>query len=319
MHEIPIEKNIYEKEKGLNVRVRSFYFRHAEKASAAIVNTGGTGMSRAAISEKGREESVELGKELPKPAEHGYKIAWSKNPRTIETTEAMAEGYLGGEERRKFKTRKRTALSEDYIPKPLYGPYVAKWEANKKKMMEDMGIKPEDFKNLSSTKQAEIAEKSEEPVVEEWIDNPESELTKIYPPETAAAHSAVLVRRDVNTPERLKSGSAIDFFRGTHKTVTEPLLMRILVDEKGGKPEKLSDIGGALGLNDGWELNSFTDENGEKRVKIIMYRANKTGENHLFLYNKNEYGVDLEELNRLAVLGVKLEKEREQKNVDKKV
>ena len=298
----------YEKPKGLDVRVRSFYFRHAEKANAAIVNTGGTGMSRAAISEKGREESVGLGKELPEPVEHGYKIAWSKNPRTLETIEAMAEGYLKGEERRKFTTRKRTALSEDYIPKPLYGPYVAKWEVNKKKMMEERGIKPEDFKNLSPTEQAEIAEKSEEPVVTEWIDNPESELAKIYPPETAAAHSAVLVRRDANTPERLKSSSAIDFFRGTHKTVTEPLLMRILLDEKGKTPEKLSDIGGALGLNDGWELDSFTDENGEKKLKIIMYRADKTGEKPV--YHKKEFGVDSDELNRLADLGVKLEKEK---------
>lgn len=311
------KENIFSKpekqEKGLNVKVRSFYFRHAEKASGIVGS--GSNLSKSLISEKGKEDSIELGKHIENPARDGYKIGWSGNERTLQTGEAETEGYLGEEERKKFVTREKLELSEKNIPKEAGELYFSMWGENKKKILDELGIKTEDYEKLSPDKQAEIAEKAEEPVTSEWVDNNESELAKLYPQEKAAAHIAVLVRRDIKTPEKLVSGSSVDLFRITHKTITEPLLMKIIILENGEKPKKLEDIGGSLGLNEGWEIDSMTDENGEKSVKLFLYRVGKfEGE---LGYIKKEYNIDLEELERLADLGVELENRRMEEKLKK--
>lgn len=295
----------YEKPYGLNVKVRNFYLRHAEKASGIVGQDGK--ISKSTLSKRGEEESKILGEQLPFPAKHGFKIKWSSFQRTLETGEAKTKGYLGEEERRKFITRKDVTLLDPYAPQECRDLYLKKWQSNKLAIMKDMGIE-EEYDKLSTDQQAEIAERAEEPVTEEWLDNKDSELAKLYSPEEAAARLAVLVRRDIKMPKRLKSGSEVDLFRVTHKTITEPLLMKILILPNGGKPKKLKDIGGSLGLNEGWEINSFTNDEGKKEVKLFLYRVDRSGESPK--YEKQEYKIDLEELNRLADLGVGLKNER---------
>jgi len=292
-------------EYGKNILVRSRYFRHAQKASGAVGE--GATISTSSISEKGRVESVELGSQLERPALDGYKIAWSGNPRTLETGKAVAEGYLGDEKRKEFNANEKKLLgnyTEDYAKWTEI--YIAKWEKNKTDLMNSRGIDPLKYKELTPDEQMEIAEAAEEPVISEWLENSDGELAQAFSPEQTAAQVAVQVRRDIRMPEKLKSGSEIDLFRITHKTITEPLLMKILVLENGQKPDKLSDIGGSLSLNDGFEFESSTDEKGKPKVKFIMYRTDRLGEQPV--YNKHEYAVDLAELNRLADLGINLDK-----------
>ncbi len=290
----------YEKPYGLDVLVRSFYFRHAEKASGNVGTE--SGFSTSNISERGRSESAILGEQLPETAADGLKIAWSGSERTKETAEAMVSGLQKAEEKM-FKTREKSKLGVyDYGSKEFADVYLKMWNSNKIAILKEMKISENDYNELDTNEQAKIAEKAEESVIQRWLDNPESELAKLSPPEVAAAHLAIFVRKNINMPQKLKSGSKVDLLGVTHKTITEPLLMRIIKLDNGGHLEKLEDIGGSLGLNEGWEVDSFVDEEGEKRVRLFVYRVDRSGD--MPKYIKQEYCVDLEELDRLAELGL---------------
>ena len=174
----------------------------------------------------------------------------------------------------------------------------------------------EKFNGLSADEQAKIAEDSEIPVMEEWINNTESELAKLYPLEEWAAKFAVLVDRNRKSVGRLYSGSSIDRLNTTHKTVMEPLLMKILVLPDGSKPKTLADIGGQIGLNDGWALRTKTDANGEPASRLFMYRV-KDFHTDNPRYEQSEYKVDIKELERLADIGVKVEHEQRKAEIAK--
>ncbi len=302
----------FEKEKqfGCNVSIRNFYFRHAEKASGLVGDENGMSISR--LSEKGRHDSYKLGSQIGNPAKDGFKIKWSGLERTLETGEEKTEGYLGDNDRKKFITREVKELSGDLMDtKKEFGAlYIEKWEMNKKAILEKRDLKIDSYTILDSTQQAEIAEEAEEPVIAEWIDDPKSDLHKFYPPEEAAAYIATIVNKGIEMVKKLKNNSAVDIFNMTHKTITEPLLMKIILLPNGQKPQKLAEIGGALGLNEGWELDVKTDNNGTQIVKLIMYRVNSSnGQNPK--YDKTEYNIDLDELNRLAEIGKELRKNDE--------
>ncbi|GEM_PF-2288337 len=296
--------------KGRNVNVRALYFRHAEKASG--IAGSGSEISSSLISPRGRMQSESLGAHLAKlsvPGEHGTKIRSSLQPRTRETADAMVGAYRTPADIERFRARPRIELSSDTQPKDFLALYIKKWEAEKNKIMAKLGIDPKNFSELTPKEQAEIAEPSEIPVAEEWLNDPESEIARLFPLEKAAAQLAVLVRRDARSATRLKSGSSVDLFNNTHRTMTEPLLMRIMRFKDGGKPQKLADIGGLLGLNDGFELRTKTDQEGVPMTKLIMYRV-KNRELDLPEYEQTEYDVDMKELDRLADFGLDLKRQK---------
>jgi hypothetical protein len=300
---------------GRNVHLRSRYFRHAEKASGNV--GAGQTFSSANISPRGAEESKILGRQLGEPLTKGIKLYGSSQDRTIETGEATASGLREGSEPvPELSSRRRQELlfSE---PEEYAGPYLERWETNKRAIMIDRGIIGESadaktmkiaYDALDTTTQADIAESAEEPVISEWLDDPNSELAQAYLPEHAATEVAILVHRDLKAANRLPNDSAYDMMKVTHKTVTEALLKRIIQLEGGKKPERLADIGGSLGLNDGFEFDIQTDEHGERVVTFTMYRVDRSGEEPKYVTEK--YDVDLRELERLAELGVKLRKEK---------
>lgn len=295
----------YEKPYGLDTQVRSFYFRHAEKASGDVGAVGQ--ISNSLISDKGSKESVFLGEQLGEPSPDGFKIDWSKQPRTLETGEKMTEGYLKNLQKdglvKKFNSRSKIELSDKHYTKEFTDRYIADWEDNKKRLLNEKGLNVEDFKNLSTEDQALIAEEAEEPVISKWLNDEDSELAKLMSVKDAAANLAWRLKRDIRMPEKLKSGSRVDLFKMTHKTITEPLLMKILVLPNGEKPNKLEDIGGSLSLNEGWEVDSSIDENGEENIKFYLYRVDRSEKEPKYI--KQEYNVDLGELDRLAELGMK--------------
>lgn len=284
---------------GKNVEVRSIYLRHTQKASGAV--GAGSQISQSVISEQGGTDSIALGSDIPNPAKDGYKIGWSNSERTLQTANKLIEGYLRDDERKRFNPGIKEQLFDNWKSKEFNQLYIGKWEENKKKIMLDRGYDPENYSKLSIDEQTEIAETAEEPVIEEWIDNKNSKLAELCSTEEAAAQLAVLVSRDIKMPTKLKSGSQVDLFRLTHKTITESLLMRIITLPDGRKPQKLKEIGGSLGLNEGYEIDTKIDETGKKTSKLTMYRVNKSGE-HLD-YVKTEYGLDMDELKRLAEIG----------------
>lgn len=56
------QKKQYEKPCGLDVKLRSFYFRHAEKASGDVGSDGK--ISQSLISASGKEASLHLGEQI---------------------------------------------------------------------------------------------------------------------------------------------------------------------------------------------------------------------------------------------------------------
>lgn len=306
MKEFSIEDNQqYELPKGRNVMVRNFYFRHAEKASAIIGDIKTGEISKSAISPNGRRESYMLGNQLPEFSKQ-VEVGWSGLDRSLQTIEAKIEG--GQKDSKDIFAKEHPELA-GLMPDEWAKLYISKWEVNKRKILGKRKISEKRYPILPAGEQAEIAEIAEEPVISEWLDDSNSELAKLYSPEIAAANIAVLIRNDIEKPQSLESGSKLDQLRGTHKTIMEPLLMCILKLENRQKPNQLEDIGGSLGLNDGFEIDSYIDKEGEKSLKFIMYRAVRSEPGEGVVFIKKEFSVELEELNRLADLGLKLKKE----------
>ncbi|MBI5530796.1 MAG: hypothetical protein HY918_04880 [Candidatus Doudnabacteria bacterium] len=135
-----------------------------------------------------------------------------------------------------------------------------------------------EFAKLTSDQQEEIAEAAEEPVIREWIDNPDSTLAKKFPPKIQAAKFANLFnQRHERIAQKLNPNSEIDLFNTTHKTATEPFLASgVLIREKDNQRiTKLSDIEGSLKILDQWESITKTDEQGNP-ITVIKIR----GENY---------------------------------------
>lgn len=293
----------YEQPRGLDVHINSYFFRHAEKNSG-IIGTAKEGGSLSSISSQGEKDSRELGTTLDQPAKDGFKIKWSGNPRSLETGEALIEGYFNNlnkhEFRTKFATRKRTELYGEPMPRDFLALYMVEFEESLRKILKRENLTMEEYKILDSGKQAELAEEAEEPVMREWINNENGQLQKSHSLEQAAAPIALMVNRDLKMSQELNSGSQVDNFNMIHKISTEPFLMKVIVLESGQKPEKLEDIGGSLGLNDGWKADIATDGKGERTAKIVLYRVNRSQPNLSF--ETQEYSLDIAELERLAML-----------------
>lgn len=308
MKEFSIEdKQQYELPKGRDVMVRNFYFRHAEKAIAIIGDVKTGEISKSVISPNGKKESLMLGNQMPELTNQ-IEVGWSGIERSLETIEAKIEG--GQKDSKNIFAKEYPELA-GLAPEEWAKLYIVKWEENKRKILEEIGISEKKYPILPPGEQAEISEKAEEPVISEWLDNPNSDLAKLNPPENVAAYIAVLIREDIEKPEKLESGSKLDQLRGTHKTVMEPLLMRALKLENGQKPNQLEDIGGSLGLNDGFEIDLHIDREGKKNLKFIMYRAVRSEPGEGIVFIKKEFDIDLDELNRLADLGIELRNKKE--------
>jgi len=303
-------------EYGNNVTVHGLFFRHALKANAQIAKpeSGSTQVSSAAIAPEGESRSRNLGRALrphvPR-GRHGMKLYHSDQARTLETGRAMKGGaryHLADWDAKKpdkYKDQKTIALSLDF-PEGFLPLYTKLFEENKARLMQKKGIR-KDFSELPPEEQAAIAEPAEEPIIRDWLEKSDSELARLYPPEEAAAKLAVRVSWILAMPARLRSGSQVELLHVTHKTITEPLLMRILVLDSGQRPERLADIGGSLGLNDGWGIEVRRDQKGRRKVRLCIYRAQDTvNGSH---YEKKKYKINLAELERLAHLGMLAKKE----------
>ena len=308
MKEFSIDnKQQYEMPKGRDVLVRNFYFRHAEKASAVIGDVKTGEISKSAISSNGKRESLMLGNQMPELAEQ-IEVGWSGIDRSLETIEAKIEGDQ--KDSRNIFAKEHPELA-GLAPEEWAKLYIIKWEENKREILNKRKISEKKYPILPPGEQAEISEIAEEPVISEWINDQNSDLAKLNPPENVAANIAVLIREDIEKTEELESGSKLDQLRGTHKTIMEPLLMRVLKLENGQKPKTLEEIGGSLGLNDGFEIDSFINQTGQKNLKFIMYRAVRSEPGEGITFIKKEFNIDLDELNRLADFGIELRNKKE--------
>lgn len=263
---------------GANVIIHNFWQRHSQKQSAQVFNAEKTGISNFGISEAGVERAKVLGGTISASI-HGAKGYRSNALRTQETFDAMMEGY--SESNPEVPVRETVRFKEELVAagdnKQFLDLFDSQWDANKKKLMQigvEQGKYPDvAFSELSPDQQEEISEEAEEPVMREWVDDPTSALAQAYPPRDQAVKFAKLFnRRHERMAQKLPSGSEVDLFHVTHKSVTEPFLASgVLVRKSDGvRITKLADIGGSLKILDNWESEIKTNSEGksEKVVKI---------------------------------------------------
>ena len=290
--------------KGRNVTIRNFWQRHAQKQSGEVFNTDKTGISTSAISKSGAERATNLGKTIVagKDGAKGYKRT---SARTEETFDAEMIGYAeanpGTPIREKVRVREQLIAPGNAEFIKLYDEL---WSQNKKTLLAERGLELKDFGALSPDEQEQITEMAEEPVIQDWIDNPKSELAKAFPPREAAANFAILFnRRHERMAEKLNSGSEIDLFHNTHKTTTEAFLASgVLVRKSDGKKiTKIAELGGSLKILDNWESIVKTDEEG-KGITTILIRGEK-------------FDIDQEALINLINEGI--QRIKEQPNIEK--
>ncbi len=295
-------------ERGQDVVITNHWYRHAQKKSGDVFSKEGEQISTSSISEEGERKSQEVGAKVIAPESKAgvVKEYVSSSDRTRETADSLLKGYQEKKvDATKGETRERKQLTVDF-PEEFMKLYDQKFGENKGKIMEKRGIPLENYSTLSSNLQESIAEEAEEPVIREWLDNPESDLAKLYLPRDAAADFAVLFhRRHERMAKRLDSGSKVDLVHVTHKTTTEPFLTSgVLINADGEKITKLDQLGGSLEILGGWESEIETDQNGQGEI-VVRFR-------------EKEYKVDNEVLEKLASEGIDRSKSKRDNKVELK-
>lgn len=259
-----------DKERGANVKVHNIWIRHAQKSSGEVFQEGDTAISASGITEQGAADAQDLGREID-GGKHGARGYVTNIDRTTETLDSVLRGYREKNPGKPIRgARIREQLLHEYPPgfSALYKGKI------KRGVAEQLG-EGQKLEDLSADEQERIAEEAEEPIAREWLDNPESKLAELYPPEDAAADFAVLFnRRHERLAERLNDGSELDLIHVTHKTMTEPFLASgVLIEQDTGESvTRIEKLGGTLGILDKWESEVVTDEQGEAR-SIVRVRG----------------------------------------------
>ncbi len=288
--------------RGKNVTIYNHWVRHSQKSSGEVFNSEKTGISLSNISPGGAVRAKERGATY-EAGKHGAKGYKSTSERTQETFDALMRGYA--ESNPDVVVREKVRIDKALVA-PSGTPeflkeYEQKWGDNKKELLKqgiESGKYPNvEFGKLTPDQQEEIVETAEEPVILEWIDNPESTMAKNFPPRMQAANFAVLFgRRHGLMAERLNAGSEADIFHNTHKTVTEAFLASGVLIRKSDNARitKLGEVGGSLKILDEWESEVSTNEKGEPTVSVKI--------------RGQEYKVDDEVLKQLIAEGITQER-----------
>lgn len=292
---------------GLNVKVTNFWGRHASKQSAAIATENGQQISNSSITKAGAEAAKRLGTTFTS-SKDGVKPYVSSSPRAGETADNILFGYQA--ENPGVPIRDRTVsgfLSPDVVPSQFLSLYNQKFLQSRNNLMEQRGQDPADYDNLSLEEQEEIAERSEEPVMAEWINQEQGEghnqLQELFPLDDATANFANFFNRhNSRIVEKLYNGSEVDLVHISHRLIMEPFITSgILIRSKDGKRiTDLDEAGGAIAILEGWQSVASTDDQGKKNIKVIL-----RGE---------EYRVDQELLEKYTREYLEREKAKSQNN-----
>ena len=278
---------------GANVLVRNYWIRHAQKISGEITNTEGNAWSSSSISKHGAKSAKKYGEAIT-ASKDGAKGYVSSSMRTLQTLEKIFEGYKQtNPDKPIYPARVVKELGSEAVPEFLT-LYNLKFIMHRKKILEQRKILESNFAFLTPDEQEEIAELAEEPVMREWLDNPSSELARLLPPQQAAARFARLFsRRHEKLVTKLHSGSEMDLFHVTHKTITEPFLVSGVLVRKTDKKRitGLEQLGGSLKILEDWQSIITTDRFGNLNV-VVKFRG-------------EEYEIDWQILESLLTISLK--------------
>lgn len=258
---------------GANIELRNLWVRHSQKSSGEVFSQEGDGISNSSISQGGHDRARVYGENLGNKKKV-VKSYISKVDRTAETGHDIIDGYV---EKNNMET---VALNERYCSELNSAPGNPEWLAlfnekftkNKNQLLSAKGLSPEQFSSLSPDEQELIAETAEEPVMREWLDDPDSDLANAYDKNEAAALFAPLFDdHTFRIVDKLKSESKLDLLHNTHKTATEAFLTSgVLKDKSGKKVNTLAELGGSLQILGNWESIVKTNESKEKEVVVRL-------------------------------------------------
>lgn len=275
-----------ERRYGCNVTIKNYWNRHAQKASGEVMAAEG-GISLSQLSPKGEADAHNAGARI-EASRHGTKEYASDSERTQQTALKMVEGYAKSNPDAPVRGLRVKEQLSIHCPEDFMALYEQKFIDQRRQVMEEMGLDPQEFRTLDADKQEEIAEKAEEPVLREWL-SPKTELNKLYDPALAAGIFAqIFDRHHDRMAGHLLNDSKVDLIHTTHKGVMEPFLISgVLLRSRDGKQiTDIEELGGAIALLEGWESDLDTDINGVSRI-VIRLRG-------------EEYVVDRTKLKELA-------------------
>ena len=262
----------FKKKRGHNTEIKLTFARHTQKISAEVANVVRTGISLASISEGGKERARIFGKKrLKEKGRRPDKVYKTSINRTHQTADAILEesGEPQDSQKGDFYGFEGAVWSSD-----ITREYIAIMDAEKEKVMvrKFPGRKYED---LNLDEQEEVAEISEEPALQWYLDfgdkRPDSDT---YSPREMAAVVAYKINKLVNMTDWIDNGEKLDILSVGHKTSTEAFLKYCLKGYIGGKEktgfDELEEIGGSLKIMEAWDLDINNDEKGNKSISLTI-------------------------------------------------
>lgn len=279
MHEGRIFETEPSIERGQNVVIRFSFIRHSQKMTGHVANESGTGISRANLSEGGRQRARRWGDRQLRERVFN-KVYATASDRTKETLEEALQGADIDTPilQKSVDTRSFFALPElAEGSEAFFTDYIRLTHEERDHILgaEFAGSKLED---LTPDQQEYIMERAEEPAITWYLSfgdqRPDPETPS--PVERAQA-VAWKLHRLVKLSEKIRSESRVDLLSSGHKTSTEAFLQEVL---KRSGHDSLAELGGSLKILDGWDFIIRTNEYGNKRIDLILRREG--GENVTF-------------------------------------
>lgn len=275
MNEANEGQNRESREFGLNVSIHAFFERHGEKGVS-------TQTSHTELSDKGREDSLERGRNFKRKVIKTYS---SDTDRTKETGHLVSEGSLA-DEKLTHRIKDDLGFHEDEE-----GIFFKEAMRIKKECLGD------DFEQQSDVEKNRRKRLSSQGQIDYFLTFGDKRPDpKTNSPVETAANFAYVVGRYLKMVDKLKTGSEIELVNISHDFPISCFLSEVLVREKDDSKitgfKKIEEIGGPIDFNEGFELIIQTDEGGNKSIKIV--------------FRNQEFQIDTERLKELVEIARKM-------------
>lgn len=264
---------------GRNTRVRFTFVRHSQKASGQVFAEGNQTISTSNISEAGKQRAKKYGEDQlsNRKINKAYATEVDRTRETL-TSAFQAAGINPKILQESETTQAFFSLPASSMSKKFIGQYDAIMLPKKQQYI-DEHYPGKQFKELTPDEQEAAAEYAEEAALEWYLSFGDKRPDEETPsPREQAASVAFKINRLVQLPDYIPSGKSVDLVSSGHKTSTEAFLKYVIERERDGETtvgfNNLEEIGGSLKILDSWDLQIQNDEQGEKRVTLILRREN---------------------------------------------
>lgn len=244
-------------ERGRNVRIIISFFRHAEKDENGM------------LTQMGFSQSIAKGRKMEDP-KNRLRARSSTFERTRKTLEGILKGMEESSRVGEYKIPREEAMLELappdwFIPDPPEGVDLQEW-SNSSEVREARELQKEFYKKCK-----EVEESQGEAGLLKYVLNEPSAQKDL---ERWTSAFAYFIDKYQKAGERLHSDSEFEIMNITHDIVMGDFLRKVVIlnDHNRNRVDikDLDALGGAINYLEGFELEIYIDENGEKHLKIIF-------------------------------------------------